>query len=412
MRSTPRDPDLLGGARAPRRSLRRRCPSTLAALALPAALAAAAPASADPGFSLHAEGAVAHMAGDPLQQFGWGASGLIAPGLDVVPKLGLELPIGLMGFARGASRAEVDVPSTGGLAFLIMPGVSLRPFAGPRPSWGDVLWIGGGGGVGFTGGLACPSFDLRVGADFRVGPVAMGPFAGYVQLVNTHRAANPDDARVLMAGIHWTIVRPRAPSPRAEAGAKDPAVAVDAPQDEDGPALVRERCPGNPDTPEAYAVDHACPAEPAPPAEAPVVARAAAVEGRLLFVFHRAQIVPESRGELDAFATLLEAHPEYARVRIEGHADESGDPVYNLLLSERRALTVKAALVRAGVDEGRLSVAFYGDKRPLSRGHGEQARRENRRVELHVVERRAAAPPAPATPLRTADKSGQGGSRE
>ena len=55
------------------------------------------PASADGGFAIHAEGAVAHMVGDRSDQFGWGASGAVVPELVLGRKIGLELPIGATG---------------------------------------------------------------------------------------------------------------------------------------------------------------------------------------------------------------------------------------------------------------------------------------------------------------------------
>src|SRR3546814_1649872 len=46
----------------------------------------------------------------------------------------------------------------------------------------------------------------------------------------------------------------------------------------------------------------------------------------------------------DAYAKYLAANP-VAKVRIEGHTDERGSREYNIALGERRANTVKDALV-------------------------------------------------------------------
>jgi peptidoglycan-associated lipoprotein len=50
-------------------------------------------------------------------------------------------------------------------------------------------------------------------------------------------------------------------------------------------------------------------------------------------------------------------------VIIEGHADPSGSPEGNLALGQKRAESVRDALVAAGIEESRLEVISYGDTR-------------------------------------------------
>ncbi|HPQ80763.1 MAG TPA: OmpA family protein [bacterium] len=72
-----------------------------------------------------------------------------------------------------------------------------------------------------------------------------------------------------------------------------------------------------------------------------------------------------------------------AQLVLAGHCDERGGKAMNLELGDRRARAVKAALMRAGVeDEARLVVVSFGEEKPLDAGHDESAWRKNRRVEF------------------------------
>ncbi len=79
-------------------------------------------------------------------------------------------------------------------------------------------------------------------------------------------------------------------------------------------------------------------------------------------------------------------------LRIEGHCDERGTEEYNRSLGERRALGVREALIRAGVDPNLIDTISYGEDRPVDPGHNEAAWSKNRRGEFIVIE-----PPTAAT---------------
>ena len=65
---------------------------------------------------------------------------------------------------------------------------------------------------------------------------------------------------------------------------------------------------------------------------------------------------------------------------IEGHADERGTREYNLSLGERRAETVKNALVALGISASRISTISYGKERPEIPHSDEQSYAQNRRA--------------------------------
>ena len=93
----------------------------------------------------------------------------------------------------------------------------------------------------------------------------------------------------------------------------------------------------------------------------------------------------------DAMA-LIEVHGEYLadngdrQMLVEGHTDERGAREYNLALGERRAESVKQALLISGADDEQVETVSYGEESPAVSGGGESAWSENRRAAL-VYER-------------------------
>ncbi len=97
-----------------------------------------------------------------------------------------------------------------------------------------------------------------------------------------------------------------------------------------------------------------------------------------------------------AHAKYLAANPQ-ARVRLEGHTDERGSREYNIGLGDRRAQSVRRALLLQGVTEGQLTTVSYGEERPADPGHDEAAWAKNRRVEI-VYLTPSGQPAVPAKP--------------
>lgn len=110
------------------------------------------------------------------------------------------------------------------------------------------------------------------------------------------------------------------------------------------------------------------------------------------FDLGRAELRPEAGPLLDQIAAVLLAHPELARVEVQGHTDDQGGLDANLALSRARADAVLAALVQRGVPPERLQAQGFGPLRPLAAGTSEDARARNRRVELKILEQREEAP--------------------
>lgn len=105
----------------------------------------------------------------------------------------------------------------------------------------------------------------------------------------------------------------------------------------------------------------------------------ASVSDRVFFALNSAAVHHEAKPVLAAQAEWLNKNPE-ADITLEGHCDERGTHDYNLALGDRRAHSVKKALMSMGVSESRISAVSYGKSRPADLGHNEAAWAKNRRV--------------------------------
>jgi outer membrane protein OmpA-like peptidoglycan-associated protein len=98
--------------------------------------------------------------------------------------------------------------------------------------------------------------------------------------------------------------------------------------------------------------------------------------GAILFAKNSARLLPAATKVLDRLAPMLKE----SRIRLEGHSDR-GEPK-GAALSLERARSVQRYLVAKGVPADRIRVAGFASTRPAAKGEGEEARRQNRRVEL------------------------------
>ena len=101
----------------------------------------------------------------------------------------------------------------------------------------------------------------------------------------------------------------------------------------------------------------------------------------IYFDFDSSEIKGEGTDIVGAHAKYLASNPS-ARVRLEGHTDDRGSREYNIGLGERRAQSVRRALLLQGATEAQLSTVSYGAERPAVAGHDETAWAKNRRVEV------------------------------
>ena len=111
---------------------------------------------------------------------------------------------------------------------------------------------------------------------------------------------------------------------------------------------------------------------------------------KIYFAPSRTNIQPRSTRLVNQIARVLKTHPEIVLVEVAGHTDNLGGAAMNLALSQARARSVVAALVRRGVASSRLQARGYGLTRPVDSNDDAKGREKNRRVEFRVLKRKVA----------------------
>ena len=105
----------------------------------------------------------------------------------------------------------------------------------------------------------------------------------------------------------------------------------------------------------------------------------------LKFVADSAQLLPQERGRLDAVAEVLKSVPG-GTFLIEGHTAAVGRPAGEQQLSEERAQSVIAELVKRGLKAEQFMFKGYGGTRPVGDNNTDAGRAANRRVEITILQ--------------------------
>ena len=98
----------------------------------------------------------------------------------------------------------------------------------------------------------------------------------------------------------------------------------------------------------------------------------------IYFDYDADNLRPDQQSSLQGDATFLNQHANI-QFTIEGHCDERGSTEYNLALGDRRANTVKNALIQAGVNSSRIKTISYGKEKPFCTESNETCWQQNRR---------------------------------
>ncbi|MES9941590.1 MAG: OmpA family protein [Candidatus Thiodiazotropha sp. 6PLUC2] len=105
--------------------------------------------------------------------------------------------------------------------------------------------------------------------------------------------------------------------------------------------------------------------------------------GDVLFSTGKTELLPGAMNTIDKLAAFLQEYPEKT-VLVEGHTDNVGTDEFNMDLSERRALSVKEALIQVGVDASRIDTLGLGETSPITDNSTSAGRLKNRRVEIVI----------------------------
>ncbi|MYM98098.1 OmpA family protein [Duganella vulcania] len=101
----------------------------------------------------------------------------------------------------------------------------------------------------------------------------------------------------------------------------------------------------------------------------------------VLFNVDRAELSAEGMRTVQKMADVLLQEPQSA-VLIEGFTDSTGSADHNLQLSQRRAESVRNALIGLGVKSDKIATRGYGEAFPVASNADAGSRQLNRRVEI------------------------------
>ena len=107
------------------------------------------------------------------------------------------------------------------------------------------------------------------------------------------------------------------------------------------------------------------------------------MSSEVLFEKSSSALKPQGLSRLAEIAVVLRESPE-SRVIIKGYASAEGEDEYNMKLSQRRADSVRNALIGERVAQSRISALGMGESNPIAGNDTEAGRASNRRVEIEV----------------------------
>jgi peptidoglycan-associated lipoprotein len=84
---------------------------------------------------------------------------------------------------------------------------------------------------------------------------------------------------------------------------------------------------------------------------------------------------------IEAHAKFLQEHNDL-KIAVQGNCDDRGSREYNLALGQRRADSVKRAMVLLGVTEKQIETVSFGAEKPVGLGRDEESWAKNRRADL------------------------------
>mgnify|MGYP000890540563 CR=1 FL=1 len=94
--------------------------------------------------------------------------------------------------------------------------------------------------------------------------------------------------------------------------------------------------------------------------------------------------LPDTVKELNLLADYFIKRSDLVII-VEGHTDSRGSDYANLVLSNRRAESVKRYLVKRGVQASRIKTVGHGEAKPIASNNTDEGRKLNRRTEIYIT---------------------------
>jgi outer membrane protein OmpA-like peptidoglycan-associated protein/tetratricopeptide (TPR) repeat protein len=104
----------------------------------------------------------------------------------------------------------------------------------------------------------------------------------------------------------------------------------------------------------------------------------------IYFDSNSSDLRPEALKVLDEVANYYHKN-NHVQIEMNGNADSRGSAIYNLILSEKRAMKALDYLVSKGVKRNAIVETAAGASKPIETNDNEAGRALNRRVELYIV---------------------------
>ena len=102
----------------------------------------------------------------------------------------------------------------------------------------------------------------------------------------------------------------------------------------------------------------------------------------VFFDFDKSTLTAEGSKIVDAAAAAFKSGK--SNIAIAGYTDLAGTATYNMALSERRAKTVQAALIKDGVPANAIATSWHGKENPRVKTADGVREAQNRRVEINM----------------------------
>jgi outer membrane protein OmpA-like peptidoglycan-associated protein len=166
-------------------------------------------------------------------------------------------------------------------------------------------------------------------------------------------------------------------------GFEDDDGCPDLDNDKDGIPDSKDKCPNEPEVYNGFEDEDGCPDLSKGPVQ---IQQGKVTTPPVFFATNKAVILKKSFRMLGQVFEALQANRWIKRVRIEGHTDSRGSDQKNLLLSRRRAESVRLFLLDLGIDADRLESEGFGKTRPIADNRTARGRAQNRRVDFVIVD--------------------------
>jgi OOP family OmpA-OmpF porin len=129
------------------------------------------------------------------------------------------------------------------------------------------------------------------------------------------------------------------------------------------------------------ATNHGCPVS-----SIPNLARLKELAGNIQFQSGEFRLSRKAGPLLDEIMIILKEFPA-EKIQIHAYTDSIGSSIANIILSQKRAKSIRDYFVAKGFNQKQIITAGHGEDSPVASNHNEEGRRLNRRVEI-VFERK------------------------